>query len=181
MKVLPTRIAGVHVVEPEAFHDERGIFARTWDIDVLAENGLETHVAQSSASWNRKAGTLRGLHFQRAPHEEAKLVRCTSGAIFDVAVDLRPGSPTYTQWVGIELTADNRRALYIPRGFAHGFISLTDGAEVYYQISTGYHPEAAGGYSWNDPAFAISWPLRPEVISDRDSSWPPFAPEATTA
>lgn len=176
MKVLATELAGVHVVEPEPVGDERGLFARTWDPALLAEHGLDPAVAQSSVSWNRSAATLRGLHFQRAPHAEVKLVRCTAGAVFDVAVDLRPASPTYTRWVGVELTAENRLALYVPRGCAHGFLTLRDGSEVYYQISTPYHPEASDGVPWDDPAFGIAWPLRPEVIGERDRAWPPFTP-----
>ena len=181
MKVLPTGVAGVHIIEPEPFRDDRGLFARTWDPAVLSAHGLDAHVAQSSTSWSERVGTLRGLHYQAAPHQEAKLVRCTQGAVFDVAVDLRPASPTYLQWVGLELTADNRRAVYIPRGCAHGFITMTEGAEVYYQISTKYAPEAARGCPWNDPAFGIRWPRQPVVVSDRDRSWPAFVAESTSA
>ena len=180
MKVRPTEVEGVHVIEPEPFLDERGLFARTWDPAVMSAHGLDPHVAQSSTSWSRLAGTLRGLHYQAAPYEEAKLVRCTQGAVFDVAVDLRPESPTRMVWVGMELTADNRRALYIPRGCAHGFITLTDGAEVFYQISADYQPEAARGYAWDEPVFDIRWPREPVAMSERDRSWPAYVAESAT-
>ncbi len=171
-----TGIEGVWVVEPERHADERGFFARTWDGAELAERGLNGNLSQCSISYNHRRGTLRGMHYQEAPHEEAKLVRCTAGAIFDVAVDLRPDSPTFTKWVGHELAAENRLALYVPEGCAHGFITLADGAEVAYQISERYAPEAARGVRWDDPAFAIDWPVEVNVISERDRSYPDFVP-----
>jgi dTDP-4-dehydrorhamnose 3,5-epimerase len=169
-----TPIDGVSVIEAERLEDERGFFARTWDPEEFAERGLNPELAQCSISFNRARGTLRGMHYQEAPHEEAKVVRCTAGAIFDVALDLRPGSSSFRQWVGIELTAENRRALYIPEGCAHGFLTLDDGCEIHYQISKAYRPEAARGVRWDDPAFAISWPEEVVVINERDRSYPDF-------
>ena len=151
----PTGIGGVWVIEPERFEDERGFFARTWDTGEFEQRGLNGRLVQCSISHNGHRGTLRGLHYQAAPHEEAKLVRCTAGAIFDVAVDLRPDSPTYTRWFGVELSADNRLALYIPEGCAHGFLTLADDSEVMYQISELWAPDAARGVRWDDPAFRI--------------------------
>lgn len=172
---MPTDLAGVLVVDPEPVEDERGLFARTWDPVELGRHGIDPHVAQCSVSWNRRAGTLRGLHFQRAPNAEAKLVRCTAGAMYDVALDLRPESPTHTRWVAVELTAVNRRALYIPPGCAHGFMSLVDDTEVYYQISVPYHSPATAGVRWDDPAFAVEWPRSPVVIGERDRAWPDYS------
>jgi len=169
-----TGIEGVWLLEPERFEDERGFFARTWDREEFASRGLNPAIAQCSVSFNHKAGTLRGLHYQAAPHEEAKLVRCSSGAIFDVAVDLRPESPTYKKWFGAELSAENRAALYIPEGCAHGFLTLSDSTEIHYQISATYVPEAGRGVRWNDPAFGITWPGEVTVMNDRDRSYPDF-------
>src|SRR5215467_5850943 len=154
-----TRLNGAWLIDIEPREDERGFFARTWCRQQLAAQHLDAEIAQESISYNRYRGTVRGLHFQHPPHEETKIVRCTSGAIFDVIVDLRRSSPTYLLWQGFELTADNRRALYIPKGLAHGFQTLTNVAEVSYQISAFYAPEAAGGYRYDDPAFGIAWPL----------------------
>lgn len=171
----PTEIDGVVVVDAERREDERGFFARTWSDDEFRDRGLDPAISQISISFNRKARTLRGLHLQRPPHEEAKLVRCTMGRVFDVAVDLRPTSPTCRRWVGVELTAENRRALFVPKGCAHGFLTLTDDAELLYLITTPYAADAAAGVRWDDPAFAIDWPAVPEVISDRDATYPDFA------
>jgi dTDP-4-dehydrorhamnose 3,5-epimerase len=162
------------LIEVEPREDQRGFFARIWCRQELAAQGLDTEIAQESLSYNRCCGTLRGLHFQRSPHEETKIVRCTRGAIFDVIVDLRPRSPTYLQWQGFELTAENRRALYVPKGFAHGFQTLTDDAEITYRISAFYAPASAGGYRYDDPAFGIAWPLPVSAISERDLEWPLF-------
>lgn len=170
-----TSIADVWLIEPERHQDARGYFARTWDPREFAERGLEPRVVQCSISFSRRRGTLRGLHYQTAPHGETKLVRCTSGAIFDVAVDLRPGSPTFRNWVGRELTADNCLALYIPESCAHGFLTLADDTEVAYQISEFHSPDAARGVRWDDPAFAISWPAEVVIVNDRDRSYPEFA------
>lgn len=171
-----TKLPGAYVVELERHEDERGFFARTWCGDELADHGLEPALAQCSISRNALAGTVRGMHFQRAPHEEAKLVRCTAGAIFDVIVDLRPGSETYEEWIGVELDAERGAALYVPKGFAHGFQTLADGSDVFYMISEPYAPGAGDGVRWDDPAFGIKWPLQVRVISARDRSWPDHVP-----
>ena len=177
MRFVATELRGVVVVELEEHVDERGSFARTWCREEMAAAGLAGDLAQCSISRNPRAGTLRGLHFQRAPHEEAKLVRCTRGAIFDVAVDLRPDSETRGQWVGVELDDRTGRALYIPEGCAHGFQTLVDDTEVAYMISAAYVPEAAAGVRWDDPALAIGWPgAETRTISDRDRGWPDFVP-----
>jgi dTDP-4-dehydrorhamnose 3,5-epimerase len=169
-----TDIGCAWVIEPERLEDERGFFARTWDPEEFAQRGLNTELAQCSISYNRARGTLRGLHYQAAPYQEAKLVRCTAGAIFDVVVDLRPDSPTFRDWFGVELSPENRLATYVPEGCAHGFLTLDDDSEVHYQISQSYMPEAAKGVRWDDPAFAISWPGEVVVINDRDRSYPDF-------
>jgi len=169
-----TRITNVWVVEPERHEDERGFFARTWDTHEFAERGLNNRLVQSSVSYNAKQGTLRGLHYQEAPHEEAKLVRCTSGGIFDVAVDLRPDSRTFGHWFGVELWAANRLALYVGEGCAHGFLTLTDDAEVLYQMSEFWAPAAGRGVRWDDPAFAIEWPGEVMIINERDRTYPDF-------
>ena len=169
-----TDIGSAWVIEPELLEDERGFFARSWDAQEFAQRGLNPRLAQCSISYNRARGTLRGMHYQAAPYEEAKLVRCTAGAIFDVVVDLRPGSPTFRGWFGVELSAENRLAMYVPEGCGHGFLTLDDDSEVHYQISQSYMPEAAKGVRWDDPAFAISWPGEVLVINDRDRSYPDF-------
>lgn len=170
-----TPIPGAFVVEPERIEDERGFFARTWCEREFREHGLDPRLAQCSVSFNRRAGTLRGMHYQAAPHGEAKLVRCTMGAIYDVVVDLRPDSPAFRRWTAVELSARNRRMLYIPQGLAHGFQTLEPDTEVFYQISEFYHPESARGVRWNDPAFGIEWPEAAErVLSDRDAGYPDF-------
>jgi dTDP-4-dehydrorhamnose 3,5-epimerase len=166
-------IPGPLLIELEKLEDDRGFFARWFCSDLFMERGLCAQYPQWSVSFNHRRGTLRGLHFQASPHEEVKLVRCTRGAIFDVVVDLRPGSPTRTKWVGVELTSDNRASLYIPAGFAHGFQTLTDDAEVVYHISEPYHQKAARGVRWDDPDLAIVWPKATQrVISERDRSLP---------
>lgn len=171
-----TDLPGAWVVEVERHEDERGFFARTWCEAEFRDRGLDPKLVQCNVSWNRRRHTLRGMHYQAAPHEEAKLVRCTRGAIHDVVVDLRPDSPTYRRWVGVDLTAENRAALFVPAGLAHGFLSLTEDTEVLYQMSEVYHPESARGVRWNDPAFGIEWPVEPAVISDRDAAYPDFTP-----
>jgi dTDP-4-dehydrorhamnose 3,5-epimerase len=174
-----TPVAGALVVESEPIEDERGYFARTFSSDEFAAHGLDERVDQCSTSFNARAGTLRGLHYQDAPHAEAKLVRCTRGAIYDVAVDLRSDSSSYLSWVGVELSADNGRALFVPEGCAHGFQTLVDASEVLYQISTSYVPTAARGVRWNDPAFGIDWPPEPpegRTMSPRDAQYPDFTP-----
>jgi dTDP-4-dehydrorhamnose 3,5-epimerase len=165
-------LPGAFAVDLQELRDERGFFARSYCAAEFAAKGLGPELRQCSVSFNARRGTLRGLHYQDAPHEEHKLVRCTAGAIFDVIVDIRQSSPTYRRWYGEELTMANRRSLFIPPGFAHGFVSLTDGAEVYYMISAAHAPEFSRGLRWNDPAFAIEWPLAPTVISARDAAYP---------
>jgi dTDP-4-dehydrorhamnose 3,5-epimerase len=172
MKVVETILQGVLVLEIEPISDTRGFFARTWDRTDLATRGLNANIDQVSLAFNEVAGTLRGLHFQAAPYGEAKTVRCTAGAIFDVAVDIREGSSTRLRWVGVELSAANRRGLFVPEGCAHGYVTLTDGAEVQYQIATAHHPEAAGGYRWDDPILAIDWPIPIRRLSARDAALP---------
>jgi dTDP-4-dehydrorhamnose 3,5-epimerase len=168
-----TELAGAWIVEAEPKTDERGGFARLFCAETFAVHGLETAIDQISLSFNARAGTLRGLHLQRPPHAEVKLVRVTAGTIFDVAVDLRAGSPTYGGWIGVELSAENRRQLYIPAGFAHGFQTLTDGTEIAYHISTPYRPEAQDGVVWNDPELAIGWPdPAGAIMSQRDRDLP---------
>lgn len=169
-----TKLAGVVEIEMELLRDERGFFARSWCEREFREHGLDPRLVQCSISFNERKGTLRGVHYQAEPHQEAKLVRCTKGSIYDVAVDLRPQSVTYRQWIGTELTAENRRALYIPEDCAHGFLTLEDETEVLYQMSQSFHPESARGMRWNDQAFGIVWPGRVEVISDRDRMHPDF-------
>jgi dTDP-4-dehydrorhamnose 3,5-epimerase len=165
-------LPGAFAVDLQELRDERGFFARSYCAAEFAAQGLGPELRQCSVSYNARRGTLRGLHYQDAPHEEHKLVRCTAGAIYDVIVDIRQSSPTYRRWFGAELTMANRRSLFIPPGFAHGFVSLTDGAEVYYMISAAHAPEFSRGLRWNDPAFAIEWPLAPTVISARDAAYP---------
>jgi len=170
----PTEIGDVWVIEPERLEDERGFFARTWSRSEFEERKLTASFVQASISCNSARGTLRGMHYQAAPHQEVKLVRCTAGRIFDVAVDLRSGSPTFCSWVGVELSADNRLALYVPEGCAHGFVTLTDATEVAYQISTAHEPGAARGVRFDDPAFGILWPEEPLVMNARDRTYPDF-------
>lgn len=170
-----TALAGAFVVEAERIEDERGFFARTYSRDELAAHGLDPAIAQCSVSFNHRRGTLRGLHFQDEPFAETKLVRCTRGSIWDVIVDVRAGSPTRGRHAAVVLSAEARNAFYIPKGFAHGFITLEDAAEVFYQISAPYSPQHARGFRWDDPTFAIPWPEAPAVISDRDRDLPLFS------
>jgi dTDP-4-dehydrorhamnose 3,5-epimerase len=174
MLFTPLDIPGVFAIEAELLRDERGFFARTWSPAEFHAHGLNPLLTEMNISHNSKAGTLRGLHFQIAPDEETKLVRCTRGAIFDVALDLRPASPTFKGYAALELTQENRKALYIPAGCAHGFLTLVDGTEVMYLISPTYAPDQARGYRWNDPAFGIKWPASPTCMSERDRSYPDF-------
>ena len=176
MNFVATPLAGVFVVEIEPIADQRGLFARTFCRDEFAAQGLVPDLVQCSVSFNKQRGTLRGMHYQLMPHGEAKLVRVTQGSIYDVALDLRPDSPSYCRWFAVELSAENRRALYIPVGCAHGFQSLEDEAEVFYQMSACYQPEAARGVRWDDPEFAIDWPGEVQSISERDRSYPDFRP-----
>lgn len=174
MKFVPTPIAGVVRVEAEPHTDDRGLFARLHCPEEFAAAGIDFAPAQTSLSRNPKAGTLRGMHFQAAPHAEAKLVRVTRGRVFDVAVDLRPHSPTYRQWTGAELSAENLVGLYIGAGMAHGFLTLEPDTDVVYQIAPAYRPGHDAGVRWDDPAFGIAWPMAPVLISARDAGYPDF-------
>lgn len=174
MKFVETKLAGAYQIELTPHRDERGFFARGYCEEEFRAHGLVDRMVQSNVSLNVKKGTLRGLHFQLSPDEEVKLVRCTRGKIWDVMVDLRPESPTFKQWFGAELTEENHTMLYVPRRFGHGFITLTETAEVFYQVSHPYSKEAATGALWNDPAFGIQWPLEPSIISAADQGWQKF-------
>lgn len=172
MKFTETTLPGVLIVDLERHEDERGFFARLWCKEELAALGLNADLAQCSISHNRKQGTLRGMHYQAEPHPEAKFVQCIRGAIYDVALDLRPASPSFRKWFVAELTADNRQLLYLPEGCAHGFQTLTDDSDVLYFISTPFHADLSRGVRWDDPAFGIHWPLPATIISARDQSYP---------
>ena len=169
-----TKLPGALVIDLEQLEDERGFFARCWSEVEFADRGLNPRSVETNISFNRKAGTLRGMHFQIAPHAQPKLVRCTAGAIYDVIIDLRPESVTFKHWIAVELTAANRRQLYIPEGFAHGFQTLVDNTEVLYQMSAPYVAESARGVRWNDPAFDIDWPAAERIIIARDQTYPEF-------
>ena len=170
-----TKLKGAFVIDPERFNDDRGFLARSFSAKELESHGLNPRIAECNISFSRKRYTVRGMHFQKPPNAQAKLVRCTKGAIYDVIIDLRPESPTFKQWIGEELTAENRRMLYVPEGFAHGFQTLEDDTEVFYQISNFYTPGSEGGVRWNDPVFAIDWPATDGItINDRDMSYPDF-------
>ena len=171
-----TRLKGAYIIEPERLLDERGFFARTWCQKEFQLHGLNTNVVQCNISYNKKKGTLRGMHYQAAPCEETKLVRCTQGEMYDVIIDLRPDSTTFMNWLSVELTAYNRKMLYIPEGFAHGFMTLMDNTEVFYQMSESYSAEHARGVRWNDPAFGIQWPIEVSVMAEKDRQFPDFRP-----
>jgi dTDP-4-dehydrorhamnose 3,5-epimerase len=167
-----TNLQGAYWIELKSLEDERGFFARSWCQREFSSLGLDTRLAQCNVSYNRQKGTLRGMHYQIPPYAESKLVRCTSGSIYDVIVDVRPGSPTFQKSFGIELSRTNHHMLFIPMGFAHGFLTLEDDTEVFYQMSEFYTPEAARGFRWNDRLFGISWPAPIEVMSDKDRLYP---------
>jgi dTDP-4-dehydrorhamnose 3,5-epimerase len=167
----PTTLKDAFIVDLEAVEDERGLFGRTFCAREFGQQGLADSFVQCSVSWNKLKGTLRGLHYQRQPAGEVKLVRCTAGAVWDVIVDVRPESPTYLRHIGVELSAANRRALYIPEMFAHGFQTLADGSEVFYQMNAFYAPEFAMGLLYNDPKLGVEWPMEPTVMSDKDRAW----------
>ena len=171
MKFIDTPLPGAYLVEPEAVVDERGFFTRTWCVEEFRSRGLNSNLAQCSLSSNARRGTLRGMHYQSEPYPEAKLVRCCAGAIYDVALDLRSSSPTYLKWFAAELTATNHKMLYVPEGFAHGFQTLVDASEVFYQISQAYRGESARGVRWNDPRFGIEWPVQNPILSPRDRAF----------
>lgn len=172
MVLIETALPGAFIIEPELIEDDRGFFARLWSKEEFSLHGLNGRVVQANTSFNKRRGTLRGLHFQIEPNQEAKLVRCTAGAIYDVIADLRAESPTFRHWIGVELTSRNRLMLYVPEGFAHGFQTLEDDTEVAYQLSEYYHPESARGVRWDDPALSIKWPLPVTVLSERDRQHP---------
>jgi dTDP-4-dehydrorhamnose 3,5-epimerase len=172
MNFIATELADAYIIELKRFTDERGSFAQVWDAAAFERQGLPTRVVLINESYNRQRGTLRGMHFQRPPHAQAKVVRCIRGAIYDVIVDLRPDSSSYLRWVGVELTEENGRLLYVPEGFAHGFQTLEDETRVEYQVSDIYAPQLEDGVRYDDPAFGISWPLEVAVISPKDMRWP---------
>ncbi len=174
MKFIETKLKGAYIIELQTMEDERGFFARTFCQKEFVVYGLNPKLAQCSISYNKRKGTLRGMHYQVSPMADAKLVRCTRGAIYDVIIDLRHESSTYCEWISLEITADNHRMIYIPEGFAHGFQTLMDDTEVFYQISGFYAPECARGVGWNDPAFGIVWPDDKRIISEKDMNYPLF-------
>lgn len=174
MRFSPTAIDGVLLIDLEAAEDARGFFARTFCEEEFARAGIALRARQINLSHNRDAFTLRGMHYQAAPHAEAKIVQCVRGRIYDVAVDLRPASPTYRRWIGLELNADARQSLFIPEGCAHGFLTLEAATDILYVMGTAFAPEAARGVRWNDPALAIRWPAEPRVMSERDANYPDF-------
>lgn len=177
MKFIETKLQGAYIVELDLLEDERGFFARSWCQKEFSERGLNPNLVQCNLSFNRHKGTLRGLHYQIHPHAEAKLLWCTRGAIYDVIIDIRPDSSTFKQWVGVELSVENRRMFYIPEGFAHGFQTLQDNTDLFYQMSEFYYPQSARGIRWDDPLFEIEWPPDEcRTISPRDQSFPDFQP-----
>ena len=172
-----TGLEGAFIIEPERIEDARGFFARAWCKNEFDTHGLNSCLVQCNISFNKNRDTLRGMHYQATPHEEIKLVRCTKGAIYDAIVDLRQGSPTYLRWIGVELTEQNHKMLYAPEGFAHGYQTLSDNSEVFYQVSRFYSPESERGVRWDDPAFGIKWPETDDlVISEKDKNWPDYLP-----
>lgn len=176
MRLLPTPLDGAYLVEAHTVEDVRGYFARLWSADDLRDRNLDTALAQASLSHNAVAGTLRGMHYQRTPFGECKLIRCVRGAVYDVIVDLRADRPSFRTWYAVELSADNGRMLYVPEGIAHGYITLVDDSDVLYFLSAPYRADYAAGVRWNDPGFGIAWPRPPRVISERDAAFPDYAP-----
>ncbi len=174
MLFTKTKLKEAHIIELEKIEDERGFFARTWDIEKFKNIGLNPKIVQCNMSLSKQKGIIRGMHYQLEPHQETKFVRCTKGAIYDVIIDLRKDSETFRQWLGVELTENNYRMLYVPEGFAHGFQTLESDTEVFYQVSEAYYPELERGVRWDDPAFEISWPLEEKIISKKDMSHPNF-------
>lgn len=175
MKFQETRIPGAWIIDITPIPDHRGFFAMTWLPDELRQRGMNPALAQCNLAFNHRRGTLRGMHFQKAPYAQAKIIRTTRGSLLDVIVDLREESPTFQQWDAVELTADNRRMLYMPEGIAHGYLTLADDTEAYYHASSAWVPAAESGVRWDDPAFQIEWPFEPSVISDKDRQWPLIA------
>ncbi len=175
MKFTEISLRGAFLIEMEPKTDDRGFFARSWCRDEFSTRGLNTQIVQCNVGFSDRAGTLRGIHYQQAPHAEAKVVRCTRGAVYDVMIDLRPDSTTFGEWHACELSVENRLMIYIPEGFGHGYQTLADETEIFYQTSEFYHPESAVGVRFDDPAFSIDWPVQVTAISDTDRSWPDFA------
>lgn len=167
-----TEISGVYIIEIEKIEDERGFFARSWCRQEFLKMGLNPHIEQCNISYNGKKNTLRGLHYQDIPHQETKLVRCTRGRIYDVIIDVRFDSVSYKKWIGVNLSAGNRRMLYVPEGFAHGYQTLEDDTEIFYQVSASYFPQSERGIRWDDPAVGIQWPLSSPIVSPKDNCWP---------
>lgn len=174
MRFVPTTLAGAYVIELDRIEDERGFFARSFCEDEFRQQGLEASFVQCSVSYNTRKGTLRGMHYQKQPHAEAKIIRCTRGAIYDVIVDMRTSSPSYGRWFAADLTADNYRMLYVPKECAHGFQTLEDGSDILYMMSERYHPEVSAGMRWDDPGIGIRWPLSDPILSGRDAGYPDF-------
>lgn len=172
-----TRLSGAYIVDLEPRNDERGFFARSWCVNEFTKHGLNSNLAQCNISFNKSKGTLRGMHYQVTPYQEEKLIRCTMGMIYDVIIDLREESPTFKQWFSVELSAENRRALYVPKGFAHGYQTLMDNTETTYQVTEFYHPEAERGMRWNDPVFVVHWAAPVMVISEKDRNHPLWSSE----
>jgi dTDP-4-dehydrorhamnose 3,5-epimerase len=178
MQVLDTPLEGLKVIEPDKFDDNRGYYLKSFEKKAFRDKGINFDIVQISHSFNPTKGTIRGIHFQIAPFAQGKIVLCVKGSVFDVAIDLRKNSATYGEWYGVELSEDNKKIAYIPKGFAHGFQTLTDNTEFLYYISDPYSKEHESGVKWNDPVFAINWPLEPTIISDKDKVWPAFESEA---
>lgn len=175
MIFVETKLKGAYVIELKKHEDNRGFFARGWDQTILEQQGLIGSVTQQNIAFSKTKGTVRGLHYQKAPHQETKFIRCTRGAVFDVIVDLRPDSPTYKQWLGLTLSMDDYRALYMPKDFAHGFQALEDNSEIMYLVSEPYTPDFEAGIRFNDPSLSVEWPLPVTMISEKDMSWPDFS------
>jgi len=176
MTLTESKLGGVYLIEPRRFEDDRGFFAPSFSAREFAARGMASEFVENNISYSKSRGTVRGMHYQTVPYGQAKLVRCTRGAIFDVAVDLRPDSPTFKQWVGVELTAENRSMVYVPGDCGHGFQTLLDDTEVFYMVSQPYVPESGRGFRWNDPAFGIEWPnVGAPILVDRDQKYPDFA------
>lgn len=174
MKFIKTKLKDVFIIEIEKIFDSRGFFSRSWDTSIFKENNLNEKIVQCNISFNTKKGTLRGMHFQKSPYSESKLIRCTKGKIFDVIIDLRPESESYKKWISVELSENNYKILYVPEGFAHGFQTLEENSEVFYQMSEFYNPKYSDGVRWDDEKFNINWPITPPIISEKDLSYSPF-------
>ncbi|HKP47725.1 MAG TPA: dTDP-4-dehydrorhamnose 3,5-epimerase [Pyrinomonadaceae bacterium] len=175
MIITETKLAGALIIEPSLYPDERGFFASVWTEDKLAEHGVQEKFVAANLSYNKKRGTLRGMHYQAVPYGQGKLMSCTRGAVYDVGIDLRPHSATFKQWIGLELTAENRRMLYLPPEFAHGYLTLADDSELSYLVTNVYAPQSSRGVRWNDPAFSVEWPQSEMIMVARDRDYPDFS------